>query len=59
MPRTSNPAPVEVYSRTARMLHWITVALVVIQVPIGLLMVYRGNSLNLWDILTNALYSSH
>ncbi|NLD54358.1 MAG: cytochrome b [Burkholderiaceae bacterium] len=59
MPRTSNPAPVEVYSRTARMLHWITVALVVIQVPIGLLMVYRGNSLNLWDNLTNALYSSH
>ena len=59
MAQTSSPAPVEIYSRMARKLHWTTVALVVIQIPIGVYMVYRGNALNLWDNLTNALYSSH
>ena len=59
MIETSAKAPVEIYSGTARGLHWTTVLLVLIQVPVGLYMVYRGNTLNVWDGLTNALYSSH
>jgi cytochrome b561 len=59
MTQTSESAPVEIYSRTARTLHWTTVALILVQIPVGLYMVYRGNSLNLWDNLTNALYSGH
>ena len=47
------------YSTGACRFHWWTVALLAVQVPIGLYMVYRGNSLNIWDGLTNALYSSH
>lgn len=52
-------APVEVYSPTARALHWATVGLVVVQVPVGLLMAYRGNVLDIWDALTNVLYAAH
>jgi cytochrome b561 len=59
MAQTSSRPPVEIYSRTARALHWTTVALLAVQVPVGLYMVYRGSSLNLWDNLTNALYSGH
>ena len=47
------------YSTAARHFHWWTVALLAIQVPLGLYMTYRGNALNIWDELTNALYSSH
>jgi cytochrome b561 len=47
------------YSTGARHFHWWTVALLAIQVPLGLYMAYRGNTLNVWDGLTNALYSSH
>ena len=47
------------YSTAARRFHWWTVALLAVQIPVGLYMVYRGNTLNLWDGLTNALYSSH
>ncbi|MCB1514890.1 MAG: cytochrome b [Hyphomicrobiaceae bacterium] len=50
---------VEVYSATARRFHWIVVALLAVQFPIGLAMVYRGSKLNIWDGLTNNLYSSH
>jgi cytochrome b561 len=35
------------------------VALIVAQVPLGIAMAYRGNVLNVWDGLTNTLYSSH
>lgn len=59
MTQTSARVPVETYSRIARLLHWTTVVLLAVQFPVGLYMVYRGNSLNLWDNLTNALYSSH
>lgn len=52
-------AATSTYSRTARALHWITVVLVAVQVPVGVTMVYRGNTLNLWDKLTGALYSGH
>ncbi|MCH9806152.1 MAG: cytochrome b [Alphaproteobacteria bacterium] len=51
--------PVEVYSGTARILHWTVVTLIAIQVPIGLYMVYRGGTLNIWDATTNNLYSGH
>ena len=47
------------YSSGARRFHWWTVALLAIQVPVGLFMVYRGTTLNIWDGLTDALYSSH
>lgn len=50
---------VEVYSPTARRFHWIVVAFLVVQFPIGFAMVYRGGTLNIWDGLTNGLYSSH
>ncbi|HVY41926.1 MAG TPA: cytochrome b [Hyphomicrobiaceae bacterium] len=52
-------APVEIYSPTARRFHWWTVLLVVIQVPLGLYMAYRGNVLDLWNDTTNNLYSTH
>jgi len=47
------------YSTAARHFHWWTVALLLIQVPVGLYMNYRGNTLKIWDALTNTLYSSH
>ena len=50
---------VELYSRTARFLHWLTVALIAVQLPVGLYMTYRGNTLNVWDNVTGALFNSH
>jgi len=50
---------VEVYSPTARMLHWLVVVLLLIQVPVGFYMAYRGNVLDIWDGLTNNMYSAH
>jgi cytochrome b561 len=52
-------APVEIYKRTARVLHWVTVALVAVQLPVGLYMTYRGNTLNVWDKVTGGLYNGH
>lgn len=48
-----------VYSPVARALHWITVVAVFAMIPVGLAMSYRGNVLNIWDGLTNGLYSAH
>ncbi len=48
-----------VYSAAARRFHWVTVAAVFVMIPLGLGMTYRGNTLNLWDGLTNGLYSAH
>lgn len=48
-----------VYSPAARALHWLTVAAVFVMIPLGLAMTYRGNTLDIWDGLTDALYSSH
>ena len=59
MTQTAARGPVETYTPKARVLHWTTVALLAVQFPVGLYMVYRGNTLNLWDTLTNVLYSSH
>ena len=46
------------YSAGARHFHWWTAALVFIQAPLGIYMVYRGQVTN-FDALTNTLYSSH
>lgn len=50
---------VETYTRPARFLHWLTVALVAIQIPVGVYMSYRGNVRNVWDAVTGALYNGH
>jgi cytochrome b561 len=58
------------YTPTARALHWFIALLVVIQLPLGLYMTYRGNEMEtvnekgetvkgLFDALTGTLYSSH
>jgi len=47
------------YSVAARRFHWWTVAFLAVQVPVGLVMVYRGKGLNVWDATTNVLYSGH
>jgi cytochrome b561 len=52
-------ARVEIYGRTARFLHWLTVILLAVQLPVGFYMTYRGGTLNLWDGLTDTLYSAH
>jgi cytochrome b561 len=49
----------DVYSPAARHFHWWTAALLAVQVPVGVMMAYRGNTLNIWDGLTNNLYSTH
>lgn len=54
----TNP-PVERYSPIARAFHWITVAFVAVQIPIGLAMTYRGYTLDIWDETTNSLFSTH
>lgn len=48
-----------IYSRIARGFHWWTVVLVLIMIPLGLAMQYRGNELNIWDQTTNTMYSTH
>jgi len=59
MPTTPDPARPETYRAAARRFHWWTVALVAVQVPVGILMVNRGKARGIWDGLTNGLYSSH
>ncbi|MGL4395303.1 MAG: cytochrome b, partial [Hyphomicrobium sp.] len=59
-----------VYSKTARIFHWLTALLVLIQFPIGLYMTYRGYEMSyvneagetktgLFDATTGMLYDSH
>jgi cytochrome b561 len=63
-PQTQTPPPRAtetrnaVYSPAARALHWLTVLMVTTMVPVGLFMTSRAER-NIWDGLTNALYSSH
>lgn len=59
MRETSDSPQTPLYGPTARFLHWLTVAVVVVMIPVGFLMSYRGKVLNLWDGTTNALYSGH
>jgi cytochrome b561 len=47
------------YGIAARSLHWLTVVLLAIQIPVGLIMAYRGNVLDLWNAITDFLYSTH
>ena len=47
------------YGVAARSLHWLTVVLLAIQIPVGVIMAYRGNVLNLWNAVTDFLYSMH
>ena len=58
-PMTGMAGRAAVYSPVARRFHWITVAAVFIMIPLGLGMTYRGNTLDIWDGLTNGLYSAH
>ncbi len=55
----TSASPQRPYSTTARRLHWVTAAGVVVMLPLGLAMTYRGNVMNLWDGLTEGLYSAH
>lgn len=61
---------IPIYSRAARRFHWWVAALILIQLPIGFYMTYRGNEMEavndkgetvkgVWDGLTGALYNSH
>ncbi len=68
--KAANPAPVPtqapvpprapdlVYAPPARALHWATVALVFVMVPLGLYMAWRGNATN-FDAITARLYDLH
>ena len=58
-PMPAAPPAIEVYSPTARAFHWLTVLLLAAQIPLGIAMSWRGNTLNIWDALTNTLYSTH
>jgi cytochrome b561 len=46
------------YPASSRLLHWITAAAILVQVPVGIWMARRGAA-DIWDALTNALYSWH
>lgn len=61
---------IAVYTRPARRFHWLVAFLILLQVPIGLYMSYRGNEMpgvnekgepvnGVWDATTGFLYSSH
>jgi cytochrome b561 len=61
---------IPVYTSAARRFHWWVAALILIQIPIGLYMTYRGNEMlgvndkgepvkGVWDATTGLLYSSH
>lgn len=54
---TARPPPA--YSAPARIFHWLTAIVVVIQLSLGLAMTYRGKALDIWDALTDSLYSAH
>ncbi len=54
----AKPAAGHTYSPMARQFHWITAGFVAVLVPVGVIMADRGER-NIWDGLTNALYSGH
>ena len=54
--RTERP---QTYNAVARHFHWWTVAAVAIQFPLGISMRIRGTWLDIWDALTNHMYSAH
>lgn len=48
-----------VYRPAARHLHWATAAGIAVMLPLGFAMTYRGSTMNVWDGLTNAMFSTH
>jgi cytochrome b561 len=46
------------YGAPALWFHWLTFLFVAILVPVGIVMAERGEH-NIWDTLTNSLYSTH
>lgn len=61
---------IPIYTPAARRFHWWVAALILIQLPLGLYMTYRGNEMpgvndkgepvkGVWDATTGFLYSSH
>ncbi len=58
-PFATMAAPPPTYSAAARYFHWATAAAVLVMLPLGLAMTYRGNTLDIWDGLTDALFSAH
>ncbi len=59
MAQTDHGQKPRIYGAAARHMHWVTAAAVVLMVPAGLAMTYRGDTLNIWDATTNAMYSAH
>jgi cytochrome b561 len=53
------PPEAQRYRVPARLLHWLMALLLALQIPVGMVMAYRGNVLNLWNGLTDFLYSAH
>lgn len=51
--------PGAVYAPAARRLHWLTAAGVFVTIPLGFAMTRRGKTLDIWDGVTDALYSGH
>jgi cytochrome b561 len=58
MPRNDQQAAPTAYSPMARAFHWITVGFVLALVVLGEAMTYRSKK-DMWDGLTNGLYSTH
>jgi cytochrome b561 len=46
------------YSGTQKLLHWLIALMVLIMLPVGVYMVYRGGATN-FDAMTNTLYTAH
>jgi cytochrome b561 len=55
---SATPGPVVGYRAPAKAFHWITLAFILVMVPVGVIMSDRGER-NIWDALTNTMYSSH
>lgn len=47
------------YSPIARAFHWATVSILLLTFPIGVAMHDRGTNWNIWDAVTNTMYSTH
>jgi cytochrome b561 len=56
--QTRKTSPVLAYSPMARAFHWVTVAFVATLMILGEAMTYRSKK-DIWDGLTNGLYSAH
>ncbi len=56
---TESKEHIEVYSGTARGFHWLMAVLILLQMPLGIYMVYRGVDLGIFDGFTNNMYTTH